>query len=224
MKMKKLKRFLISKLNGFDIKNPPKIKKWEISTDDKICVLAPHADDEVIGCGGLLAKYGKQCDVILLTDGAFGGNENIQKTREDEFSKVMNFLKIENFSFMRAKDTRLIEAYDLFKKLDFSKYDYVVMPHTLDPHKDHVVVQAFFKKLKKKKGLKAKTVYYEVWGAMSEPTNFVDISDVAETKRKAIEMYVSQNNIDYAGRILGLNHYRGMRHNVDFAEAYTIAD
>ena len=144
--MKKLKRFLISKLNGFDIKNPPKIKKWEISADDKICVLAPHADDEVIGCGGLLAKYGKQCDVVLLTDGAFGGDEKIQKTREDEFSKVMNFLKIENFSFMRAKDTRLIEAFDLFKKLDFGKYDYVVMPHPLDPHKDHVVVQAFFKK------------------------------------------------------------------------------
>ena len=93
MKMKKLKRFLISKLNGFDIKNPPKIKKWEISTDDKICVLAPHADDEVIGCGGLLAKYGKQCDVVLLTDGAFGGDEKIQKTREDELSKVMDFLK-----------------------------------------------------------------------------------------------------------------------------------
>lgn len=222
--MKKLKRFFISAINGFDIPTPPKIKKWEIKANDKICVLAPHADDEVIGCGGLLAKYGKQCDVILLTDGAFGGDENIQKIREDEFTKVMNFLKIENFSFMRAKDTRLIEAFDLFKKNDFSKYDYVVMPHPLDPHKDHVVVQAFFKKLKKKKGLKAKTVYYEVWGAMSEPTNFIDISDVAETKRKSIEMYESQNNIDYAERILGLNRYRGMRHNVEFAEAYTIID
>ena len=221
--MKKLKRFLISKLNGFDIKNPPKIKKWEISANDKICILAPHADDEVIGCGGLLAKYGKQCEVILLPDGAFNGDENTKKIREDEFSKVMDFLKIENFSFMRAKDTRLIEAYDLFKKIDFSKYDYVVMPHPFDPHKDHVVPQAFFKKLKKK-GLKAKAVYYEVWGAMNEPTNLIDISDVAEIKRKAIEMYVSQKNIDYAGRILGLNHYRGMRHNVEYAEAYTIVD
>ena len=222
--MKKLKRFLISKLNGFDLPNPPKIKKWEIKKDDKICILAPHADDEVIGCGGLLAKYGKQCDVILLTDGAFNGDENIQKIREDEFTKVMNFLKIENFSFMRAKDTQLVEAYDLFEKIDFSKYNYVIMPHPFDPHKDHVVPQAFFKKLKNKKQLKAKAVYYEVWGTMNEPTNFVDISDVVETKRKAIEMYESQKNIDYAGRILGLNHYRGMRHNVEFAEAYTIVD
>ena len=222
--MKKLKRFLISKLNGFDLPNPPKIKKWEIKKDDKICILAPHADDEVIGCGGLLAKYCNQCDVILLTDGAFNGDENIQKIREDEFTKVMKFLKIENFSFMRAKDTQLVEAYDLFEKIDFSKYNYVIMPHPFDPHKDHVVPQAFFKKLKNKKHLKAKAVYYEVWGTMNEPTNFVDISDVVETKRKAIEMYESQKNIDYAGRILGLNHYRGMRHNVEFAEAYTIVD
>ena len=222
--MKKLKRFLISKLNGFDLPNPPKIKKWEIKPTDKICVLAPHADDEVIGCGGLLAKYGKQCDVILLTDGAFNGDENIQKIREDEFTKVMQFLKIENFTFMRAKDTQLVEAYDLFKKIDFSTYDYVVMPHPFDPHKDHVVPQAFFNKLKNKNHLKAKAVYYEVWGAMNEPTNFVDISDVVETKRKAIEMYESQKNIDYAGRILGLNHYRGMRHNVEYAEAYMIKD
>lgn len=222
--MKKLKRFLISKLNGFDIANPPKIKKWDIKPENKICILAPHADDEVIGCGGLLAKYGKQCDVILLTDGAFNGDKNTQKIRENEFSEVMKFLDVADFSFMRAKDTCLIEAYDLFAKLDFSKYDYVIMPHPLDPHKDHVVPQAFFKKLKKKKNLKAKIVYYEVWGAMSEPTNFVDISDVVEAKRKAIDMYVSQNNINYSGRILGLNHYRGMRHNVEYAEAYTIVD
>ena len=222
--MKKLKRFLISKLNGFKIPTPPKIKKWDIKDTDKICVLAPHADDEVIGCGGLLARYGKQCDVILLTDGAFGGDEDTQKIRENEFTNVMKFLNVNNFSFMRAQDTRLIEAYNLFEKLDLSSYDYVIMPHSLDAHKDHVVPQAFFKKLKKKKGFKAKAVYYEVWGAMSEPTHFIDISDVAETKSKAVGLYVSQGNIDYAGRILGLNHYRGMRHNVKYAETYAIDD
>lgn len=222
--MKKLKRFFIKKLNGFDIKDPVKVKKWEINPEDKICILAPHADDETIGCGGLLAKYGKQCDVILLTDGAFHGTEETQKNRENEFSKAMNFLNVNNFSFMRAQDTRLIEAYDLFAKLDFDKYNFVVMPHPFDAHKDHVVPQAFFKKLKKEKSLKAKAVYYEVWGTMNEPTHFIDISDVSEIKSKAVKIYASQSNIDYAGRILGLNHYRGMRHNVKYAEAYTIED
>lgn len=63
---------------------------------DKICILAPHADDESIGCGGLLAKYGSQCDVILLTDGRLNGNGNTPeetvKIREAEFAAVMKFL------------------------------------------------------------------------------------------------------------------------------------
>ena len=29
-------------------------------------VVAPHADDEVLGCGGLLAKYGPECGVVVL--------------------------------------------------------------------------------------------------------------------------------------------------------------
>ena len=222
--MKKLKHFFIKKLNGFDIKMPPKIKNWQIMPENKICILAPHADDETIGCGGLLAKYGHQCDVILLTDGAYLKNKETQIIRENEFAKVMNFFNVANFSFMRAKDTKLIEAYNLFRQLDFSKYDYVVMPHPSDAHKDHIVTQAFFKKLKKEKKLKAKAVYYEVWGPMNDATNFIDISDVTDKKRKAIDMYISQGNINYADRILGLNCYRGMKHNVKFAEAYKIND
>ena len=68
--MKKLKRFWLNLINGYNLPNLPKIKKLEIRPTDKICILAPHADDESIGCGGLLALYGKQCDVVLLTDGA----------------------------------------------------------------------------------------------------------------------------------------------------------
>lgn len=222
--MKKLKRFWLNLINGYNLPNLPKIKKLEIRPTDKICILAPHADDESIGCGGLLALYGKQCDVVLLTDGAFKGKNNIREIREKEFAKVMNLFSVKNYTFMRAKDTRLVEAYDLFKKLNFSVYDYVVMPHPLDPHKDHVVPQAFFKRLKKKQHLKATAVYYEVWGAMAAPTHYIDISKVTEKKRQAIDTYVSQNNVAYADRILALNHYRGMRHNVDFEEDFMIED
>jgi GlcNAc-PI de-N-acetylase len=42
----------------------------------KIVVLAPHMDDEVIGCGGTLYKHiqrGATVTVIYLTDGRYGG-------------------------------------------------------------------------------------------------------------------------------------------------------
>ncbi len=38
-----------------------------------ICVLAPHPDDETLGCGGLLAaeaRRGAACSVVFLTDGS----------------------------------------------------------------------------------------------------------------------------------------------------------
>jgi hypothetical protein len=42
----------------------------------RIVVLAPHMDDEVIGCGGTLYKHiqgGAIVTVIYMTDGRYGG-------------------------------------------------------------------------------------------------------------------------------------------------------
>lgn len=229
MGLRKLDRWLKSKVHGYDLPKLVKPKPWEIKPDDKICLLAPHADDETIGCGGLLAKYGTQCDVVLLTDGRLAGTGSAEENiavREAEFAAVMAFFKVHDFKLMRAEDGSLIDAYDKFAEIaDFGVYDYVVMPHGLDSHKDHVVVRAFFERLRKEKKIKAKAVYYEVWAPMAMPTHYLDISEVAETKRQAINMYVSQvKSIDYAGRILGLNHYRGIRHSVEFEEDFTIED
>lgn len=227
--MRKLRRWIQSKLHGYDLPELVKPKPLAIKPTDKICILAPHADDETIGCGGLLALYGPQCDVILLTDGAKGGDrskpDEVRRVREAEFEEVMQFFDVRFYQFMRAEDGNLIEAYRLFQKLDLSGYDYVFMPHGLDSHKDHVVVSAFFRRLRRENSaVKAVPVYYEVWGAMAMPTHYLDISAAAEKKREAMGFYRSQGNIDYAGRILGLNHYRGIRHNVAYEEDYTVGE
>ena len=227
--MRKLRRWIQSKLHGYDLPELVKPKPLAIKPTDKICILAPHADDETIGCGGLLALYGPQCDVILLTDGAKGGDrskpDEVRRVREAEFEEVMQFFDVRFYQFMRAEDGNLIEAYRLFQKLDLSGYDYVLMPHGLDSHKDHVVVSAFFRRLRRENSaVKAVPVYYEVWGAMAMPTHYLDISAAAEKKREAMGFYRSQGNIDYAGRILGLNHYRGIRHNVAYEEDYTVGE
>lgn len=38
-----------------------------IGTPVKRVILAPHADDEVLGCGGLLKKYSQECAVVVMT-------------------------------------------------------------------------------------------------------------------------------------------------------------
>lgn len=225
--MRRLKRWFLNKVHGYNLPDLIKPKPLALTPNDRLCILAPHADDETIGCGGLLALYGAQCDVILLTDGSKGGDrskpEETRRIREAEFAEVMAFFGVRSYQFMRAKDGDLIEAYDLFKKLDFASYDYVFMPHPSDSHKDHVAVPALFARLcRENRKIKARSAYYEVWGAMAMPTHYLDISAVADRKREAMALYRSQGNIDYAGRILGLNHYRGIRHNVTYEEDFTL--
>lgn len=48
-----------------------------IEENKKVLVVAPHPDDESIGCGGLLSMYGVQIDVMLLTDGRKGHDDGV---------------------------------------------------------------------------------------------------------------------------------------------------
>ena len=47
--MRKLRRWIQSKLHGYDLPELVKPKPLAIKPTDKICILAPHADDETIG-------------------------------------------------------------------------------------------------------------------------------------------------------------------------------
>ncbi|MCK5177515.1 MAG: PIG-L family deacetylase, partial [Candidatus Aenigmarchaeota archaeon] len=63
---------------------------FELKTNDKCLLLAPHPDDEAFGCGGVLIKYPDNFHVVCLTNGihsSFDKNPNhneIKKIREQE--------------------------------------------------------------------------------------------------------------------------------------------
>src|SRR5436189_2426333 len=49
---------------------------------ERLLVLAPHPDDEVIGCGGLIALHareGRQVHVVIVTDGAEAGDATVRR-------------------------------------------------------------------------------------------------------------------------------------------------
>ncbi|MBR1777914.1 MAG: PIG-L family deacetylase [Alphaproteobacteria bacterium] len=227
MGIRKFKLWIKKKVHGYNIPDCKKAQPWQIKPDSRILVLAPHADDETIGCGGFLLKYGSQCDVVLLTDGRHGDSSvepnEMAEIRKKEFKDVMAHYAVQNVQMLNVEDGKLIDKFKDFATLDFKNYDYVVMPHPMDFHKDHVAVSCLFKRLNKTRPFKGYVVFYEIWNTLAQPTHYIDISDVAEEKKRLINLYQSQvKNIDYASRILGLNHYRGLRHHIEYEEDFEI--
>jgi LmbE family N-acetylglucosaminyl deacetylase len=101
------------------------------------------------------------------------------------------------------------------------------MPNKNDNHPDHRAVSPmFYKLISLRRIVGIKIVYYEIWSVFSQPTHYIDISDVVDKKRDVINIYKSQTkHVDYASRILALNYYRGMAHytkNVQYEEDFII--
>lgn len=198
--------------------------------EDKILVVAPHPDDESIGCGGLLALYGRQCDVLLLTDGRnghsgrFSGREDeLVMLREEELKAALAFAYVNELRMLRIPDGDLYSHYSVVKKIDIRSYDYIFVTNHQELHEDHRVSCKMLKKMIRSQHAKAVLVEYEVWTPLMRPTRYLDITAVIETKRKMIEQHVSQNqDIDYSGKGISLNCYRGIYKNVAYAEAYAV--
>lgn len=191
----------------------------KFNSQDRILILSPHPDDESIGCGGLLLKYGKQCDVICLTDGRYGDPDiepsKMAKIRFKEFQNVMLHLKVNNFVNLGIEDSHLAENYEKFSTINFANgggYNYIFMPGSNDSHPDHMsVYNHFLRFCKTHKKPSSKIMFYEIWSALSAPTSFINISDIIQEKKNLINMYKSQVKfINYAEKILGLNIYRSI--------------
>ena len=76
--------------------NPIKYNTSNLIKDtDRILVIAPHPDDEVIGCGGIIAKYPTQADVLCINSSGVKYDWNIETAEEiaqiccNEFYTVM---------------------------------------------------------------------------------------------------------------------------------------
>jgi len=202
-----------------------------IQPDEKCLVLAPHFDDEIFGCGGLLIRYPQNVHIVCLTDGKFGtvqnNNEEIVNIRKKEFTSVMENLEITSYEFLDIQDGKLIFNYEKFKQLEISNYDYIFIPNYFENHKDHKAVTVLLKEiLKKKKHKKSlKIAFYEIWSAMTMPNYFIDITTFIRKKRELIKLYSSQNkNLWFFRGIISLNAYRGMLVNRGSAEMYTVLD
>jgi len=206
---------------------------------ERIAVLVPHPDDEVIGCGGTLYKHtqaGETVTTIYLTDGGkgnqwcLGPSPELIRTRRLEAEEASRVLGITNLVFLDYSDGGLAPSEPVvkgvFEALQAARPQCIFLPFFLDDHPDHVATNLIFAALAPQLKGKMQVFAYEVWTPLP-PNRIVDISAVVSVKEEAIHKHVSQmNQVDYAGGILGLNRYRSMSaaSGHGFFEAFFAAD
>ena len=202
---------------------------FDFTEKDRILVVAPHPDDEAIGCGGLLALYPNLCDVLVLTDGRRGrsksrlhvSDEKMAATRRSESESAMAIAGVKNITFLGIPDCRLAENRKAVFGFDFSPYTYIFIPNTFEEHPDHGNAAKFIRQLRLRGRTKAKICEYEVWSAMPQTDVILDISAVEEKKLAMLSCYKSQLECrDYLRAVPGLNRYRGMQAFIESAEAF----
>jgi LmbE family N-acetylglucosaminyl deacetylase len=200
-----------------------------------VLVIAPHPDDEVIGCGGavrLHAQRGERVSAVFLTSGELGlkhlSKERAWKIREAEARKAAKLLKITKLYFLREPDWVLGEHISatgraLVAILRRENPGIIYLPHPQDGHPDHQATLRILRiALKGCRSLTPALMGYEVWTPMSEHDVVVDVSSVMSLKLRALQAHRSQlKAFDYVRAVIGLNQYRGaLAAKSKFAEVF----
>lgn len=186
--------------------------------DGPALILAPHADDESLGCGGLIAAACAQRQppvVAILTDGV-GSHPNVpaarlRALREAEAAAATGLLGLprDRLHFLGLPDTAaplagpafeqaVAELGQLFRD---GGCGLVVAPWRHDPHCDHEAAAAMAVSLARRLGVQV--LSYPVWGwtlaaEVMLPQAAVagwrlDISAHLAAKRRAIAAHRSQH-------------------------------
>lgn len=174
----------------------------------RVLIIAAHPDDELLGCGGTIAKYtnsGHQVKAVIVCEGEsiryLGKNVDQQKATE----KARVCLGVEEVMRLNYPDQKLdtISLVDIIspleKIIDSYKPDIVFCQHGGDINRDHRIVYEAAMVALRPLDLKAEiysffTVGSTEWGEKGnfEPDVWVDIEETLEQKIKAFECYSSE--------------------------------
>lgn len=182
-------------------------------------VIAPHQDDEAIGCGGALAlqvSTGKSAAVVILQDGADGweelgmSREAMSEMRNKESCRAADTLGLDPpvfFNYPRLEDSIPEAAGKLRSILHERRADAVFIPFVLDGHPDHRIANYILARALRDIPWQVRVLGYEVWG-LCIPNVLVVIDDVIERKSTMISAFTFANKaIDYVRSTIGLNMY-----------------
>lgn len=178
-----------------------------------ILIIAPHPDDEILGCGGAILNHIKQNHEVYLCimtkgDVRYYGDETLKEKRQ-EVLKVAEFLKIKKVFFCDFTAAQL-DTYpqnQINQKLreiiqEVQPYT-IYLPHQGDLHRDHQltfqcalvaakpILNHFVKRI----------LSYEVLSETEQssqytnpfiPNYYINITEQLVQKKQALELYQSE--------------------------------
>ncbi|MEB8386744.1 PIG-L family deacetylase [Rhodobacteraceae bacterium KMM 6894] len=188
------------------------------SGQQRLVVLAPHPDDESLGCGGLLARAfgGAGAHVVCLTDGsashpnsALWTPRRLARRRHTEMITALKRLggTARDLTWMGMPDAGLYRADvqavagELARIIDGLDASQIFVPAVEDSHEDHQAAAKFAQELRV---MRPEWTYYAypVWSRWNDPdfdSNiarhapiFLPLGDLCAKKRAAIHAHQSQ--------------------------------
>jgi LmbE family N-acetylglucosaminyl deacetylase len=188
-----------------------------------VLILAPHPDDEVLGCGGAICRHlaqGDSVSAVFLTSGELGLKQHppdrARQIREAEAAAAARILKLASLEFLRGPDWGVAEALDrltppLAAVLQRLRPSRIYLPHPDDGHPDHQASLPLLERaLAVAGGARPELLAYEVWTPLVTFDQVMDLTPWMSRKLRALRAHASQlAEFDYVRAIRGLNQYRG---------------
>ncbi|MCK4717500.1 MAG: PIG-L family deacetylase [Thermoplasmata archaeon] len=207
-----------------------------------ILIIAPHPDDEVLGCGGTMALHAKRNDDVYLCivtkrEGQEWPREKVEG-REEHINAASKTLGVKETFCLGFPDGRLDtvpqrEFNDaLLDVVNKTRPDIMYIPNRNDVHDDHRrTYQAALVASRPGGGHEIKKIlsYESGWvfpNTPFAPTVFTDIKDTLDTKLAAMQEYKTEAaeypHLRSPEAIRAMAMRRGSYAGLEYAEAFEL--
>ena len=201
----------------------------------KALVIGAHPDDPESCCGGtmvMLRKAGWDVVSVYMTKGEAGikgkSHEESSAIRVKEATEACKLLDVRPVFLTQIDGSCIVDA-DRYKEMrdfiDSEKPDVVFTHWPMDSHADHRVCYTLVFDAWRRLGYIFELYFFEAMNGIQSqlfyPTDWVDITPAAETKRKAMFCHTSQEPESWYDESHGqMELFRGLEYRCKRAEAF----
>lgn len=211
---------------------------------DRVLVFCAHPDDEVLGCGGTLARLGDagaDIHVVVFSIGGVTRTSDLtgeqHDLRQNETTASHDLLGVTSRDALGLASQDIANTKELFryctKTIRQFKPDVIFTHHGDDKHRDHRAIADMVDEARWKASENCMAdlgpthetpllYYFEVFDMLAQPSLIVDITATLGRKLEAMKAHQSQIDMypDVLGYIEGLAKARSFLLNGGYAEAF----